>query len=126
LWGSAVANVALGRVDEGIATLERGVAVTHRSAHFVGVLGWAFATAGRIDEAHALLRELRERPAAAPAVVAEGWLLGALGSADAAFSLLARAEEEQQALLYYVGLPTFDALRDDPRFSALLVRLEMP
>ena len=62
LWGSAVANVALGRVDEGIATLERGVAVTHRSAHFVGVLGWALATAGRIDEANALLRELRDAP----------------------------------------------------------------
>jgi serine/threonine protein kinase len=125
LWGSAVANVALGRVDEGIVTLERGVAVTHRSAHFVAVLGWAFATAGRIEEANALLRELRERPAAAPTVVAQGWLLGALGEADAAFSLLARAEDEQQALLYYVGLPTFDALRDDPRFSALLARLEM-
>ncbi len=125
LWGSAVANVALGRVDEGIATLERGVDVTRRSAHFVGVLGWAFATAGRIEEANALLRELRERPAAAPTVVAQGWLLGALGEADAAFNLLARAEDEQQALLYYVGLPTFDALRDDPRFSALLVRLEM-
>ena len=125
LWGLAVANVALGRVDEGIATLERGVDVTRRSAHFVGVLGWAFATAGRIEEANALLRELRERPAAAPTVVAQGWLLGALGEADAAFNLLARAEDEQQALLYYVGLPTFDALRDDPRFSALLVRLEM-
>jgi hypothetical protein len=99
--------------------------VTRRSAHFVGVLGWALATTGRIDEAGALLRELRERPAAAPAVVAEGWLLGALGETDAAFNLLARAEDEQQALLYYVGLPTFDALRDEPRFSALLVRLEM-
>jgi len=44
---------------------------------------------------------------------------------NAAFNLLARAEDEQQALLYYVGLPTFDALRDDPRFSALLARLEM-
>lgn len=125
LWGSAVANVALGRVDEGIATLERGVAVTHRSAHFVGVLGWACATAGRTDEANALLRELRERPATAPAIVAEGWLLGALGETEDALNLLARAEEEQQALLYYVGLPTFDALRADPKFSALLVRLGM-
>jgi serine/threonine protein kinase/tetratricopeptide (TPR) repeat protein len=126
LWGAGMANVALGHVDEGIATVERGVAMTGRAAHFVGVLGWACVVAGRRDEAIALLDELRGRPPAAPTVVAEGWLLGALGETDAAFELLARAEEEQQALLYYIGLPAFDTLRADPRFAALLVRLDLP
>lgn len=126
LWGAGMANVALEQIDEGIARLERSVEVTRRAPHFVGVLGWALAMAGRVDDATAVLRELRARPPAAPTVVAEGWLLGALGETDAAFDVLARAEDEQQALLYYTGLPAFDALRADPRFAALLVRLDLP
>jgi eukaryotic-like serine/threonine-protein kinase len=126
LWGAGMANVALGQVDEGIATVQRGVAMTGRSAHFVGVLGWACAMAGRTDEATTLLQELQTRPSMAPTVVSMGWLLGALGETDAAFDLLSQAEEEQQALLYYTGLPAFDTLRDDPRFAALLVRLDLP
>ena len=73
-----------------------------------------------------LLQELETRPSLAPTVVSMGWLLGALGETDAAFDVLARAEDEQQALLYYTGLPAFDALRADPRFAALLVRLDLP
>lgn len=126
LWGAGMANVALGQVDEGIARIERSVEVTRRAPHFVGVLGWALAVAGRVDDATAVLRELRARPPAAPTVVAEGWLLGALGDTDAAFDVFSRAADEQHAMLYYIGLPAFDALRDDPRFSALLVRLDLP
>ena len=126
LWGAGMANVALGQIDDGIARLERSITVTHRAPHFVGVFGWALAVAGRMAEATAVLGELRARPPAAPTVVAEGWLLGALGDTDAAFDVLARAEDEQQALLYYTGLPAFDVLRADPRFASLLVRLDLP
>jgi serine/threonine-protein kinase len=126
LFSSAMAKVALGGFEEAIATLEHTVAVTHRGAHFLGTLGWALATAGREDEARALLGELRARPAASPTVVSEGWLLGALGELDAAFEVLARAEEECQAFLYYTGLPGFDPLRADPRFAALQERLGLP
>ena len=120
---SCLANVALGRLDEGIAAGERGVAVAHRAPFFLGVLGWAFATAGRNDEARRILGELRARPAGSPTAVSEAWLLGALGEIDDAFDVLARAEEELQGLLCYTGLPGFDSLRADPRFGALLVRM---
>ena len=120
---SIMAKVALGKFEEGIATAEHLVAVTQRGASFLGVLGWALATAGRKGEARTILEELRARPAAAPAVVSEAWLLGALGEIDAAFEVLARAEEEYQGLLCYTGLPGFDPLREDPRFGALLERL---
>jgi TolB-like protein/Tfp pilus assembly protein PilF len=122
---ASMAKVALGRVDEGIATAEYLVAVSQRAASFVGLLGWALATAGRKGEARTLLEELRARPATAPTTVSEAWLLGALGELDAAFEVLSRAEEECQVFMYYTGLPGFDPLRTDPRFEALLVRLEL-
>ena len=123
---SCMANVALGRFEEGIAAGEHGVAVSRRAPFFLGVLGWALATAGRKDEARTILEELRARPAASPTAVSEAWLLGALGEIDDAFDVLARAEEEYQGLLCYTGLPGFDPLRADPRFGALLTRLGLP
>ncbi len=118
-----VAQVALGRFDEGIATAEHLVAVTHRAPIFVGLLGWALATAGRKDEARPLLVELRVRPVTEPTIVTEGQLLGALGDLDAAFEVLVKAEAEGQLFLYFHGWPTFDPLRGDPRFPALVNRL---
>jgi TolB-like protein/Tfp pilus assembly protein PilF len=123
---SCMANAALGRLEEAIAAGEHGVAVSRRAPFFLGVLGWALATAARKDEARKILEELRARPAASPTAVSEAWLLGALGEIDEAFDVLARAEEEYQGLLCYTGLPGFDPLRADPRFGALLTRLGLP
>jgi TolB-like protein/predicted Ser/Thr protein kinase len=126
LFCAALANVALGHFEQGIAEAEHGVAVAHRGGDFVGLLGWALATAGRKDEARTLLAELRTRPTEAPQIVSEGWLLGALGEVDAAFEVFARAAEQNQLWLYYSGVPGFDPLRADPRFPALLARLGLP
>jgi TolB-like protein/Tfp pilus assembly protein PilF len=126
LYCASLANVALGRFEEGIAAAEHGVAVSHRGGDFLGLLGWALATAGRKDEARMLLEELRTRPAGSAPIVSEGWLLGALGEIDAAFELFARAENQHQLWLCYTGLPGFDPFRADPRFAALLSTLELP
>ncbi len=123
LIAASMAHVALGRFEEGIAEAQQGVAISHRGPAFLGGLGWALASAGRIEEARALLAELRARPATSPTTVSEAWLLGALGEIDEAFEVVARAEEECQGQLYYTGLPAFDALRSDPRFAALERRL---
>ena len=119
-----MALVHLGRKEEGIARAERAVAVSQRGPHFLGLLGWALARSGRTDAARTILDEMRARPAGAPTAVSEAWLLGALAETDAAFEVLARAEAEHQPFLDYTGLPAFDPLRADPRFAALLERLE--
>ena len=125
ICGLSMANIALGRFEAGIAAGEHGVAVARRAPFFVGVLGWALAAAGRSDEARTVLEELRARPAASPTAVSEAWLLAALGQIDDAFHVLARAEEEHQGLLCYTGLPGFDPFRSEPRFAALMRRLEL-
>ena len=91
------------------------VAVTGRAPHFLGVLGWALAMAGRTADARALLAELQTRPPDAPALVSEAWLLGALGQIDEAFDVLARAEAE---LTPPPLLQRFSCLRSAPRGSA--------
>jgi TolB-like protein/Tfp pilus assembly protein PilF len=123
---SCMANAALGRFEAAIAAGEHGVAIAYRAPFFLGVLGWALAVAGHSLGARAILEELRARPADSPTAVSEAWLLGALGEEDAAFDVLGRAEEEHQGLLCYTGVPGFDTLRSDPRFTALLRKLELP
>jgi TolB-like protein/Tfp pilus assembly protein PilF len=124
LAASCIANAVLGRLEEAIAAGEHVVEVSRRAPMFLGILGWALAVAGRNDEARAILEELQARPPGSPTVASEAWLLGALGQIDDAFGVLARAEEECQGLVSYTGLAGFDSLRSEPRFAALLRRLE--
>ncbi|MCG6928127.1 MAG: protein kinase [Acidobacteria bacterium] len=123
LWGAGLGQVALGRLDEGVASLEQACTPSHRAAFIHGALGFALAAANRIDEARVVLEMIRSRPAPAPTIVPEAWLLAALGETEAAWEVLERAEKERQPILAFAGLPSFDAFRDDPRFHALLARL---
>ena len=122
---SSLANVALGYFDQGIAAAEHAVSISQRGSFFVGLLGWALATAGRKDDARALLDELRAHPAGTP-VVSQGWVLGALGEVDAALEVFASAEEGHQAWLLHYRLPGFDPCQHDPRFAALVRKMGLP
>ncbi len=123
LWGNCIANVALGKFEAGVRSAETAVRVSGRAAFFVGLLGWAFARAGRLDEARSILDELEMHAADRPIAVSDAWLLSELGEIDAAFKMLNRAIDDQQPFAYYVRLPTFDRLRVDKRFKDLVARL---
>lgn len=126
LWASCCTNVALRNFEQGIADAERAVEVSRRGPFFVGLLGWAYAAGGKTETALEILGELRQRPADEPSLVSEVWLLAAIGEKDSAFDLLARAQDEFQAHVLYLGLPGYDTLRDDPRFDELASRLKLP
>ncbi len=124
LWLSGLALVAQGRAADGVAALERAFTPPHRKGFIHAALGWALATAGRLDDANDILEDLRDRPASA--LVSEAWLRSILGDQDAAFRILEQAEREHGYIAVLTGLPGFDTLRGDSRFSAFLARLGLP
>jgi len=125
LWVSGAAQTARRLFDAAIPPLERAVALASRGAFIHGTLGWALAEAGRTHDANAVLAALRARPAPATTALPEAWMLAALGDRDAAWEVLDRACDEKQLLVPFTGLPGFDPLRADPRFTALMRRLEL-
>jgi TolB-like protein/Tfp pilus assembly protein PilF len=62
LWAQGMALCGLGRNEEAVKAFERAVTMS-RTPLFVGLLGLAYARAGRADEAARLLQELEERSA---------------------------------------------------------------
>ena len=92
-------------------------------------LGWALGRAGQRQEALTILGNLERRRGEA---YVSGTLLAlvclGLGDHDQAISWLQQAaEEERDGMLAALnGLPHVDPLRSDPRFQALLKKMNFP
>jgi len=101
------------------------VALSGRSTHCLGLLGHAYALAGRMEETEKVLKELHDRSQkeyVAPFFRA----LVQIGRRDReeTFRWLDRACEERNAMLFTLGTaPIFDGLRPDQRFRDLLHRV---
>jgi eukaryotic-like serine/threonine-protein kinase len=121
----ALTYLANGQRAEALAQLRRAPAPP---GAFIGVRGYVAARTGDTATARQALLDLetlaarRYIPAYAFATVYAG-----LGDKDHAFAWLDRAREEHSAYLDYINIePTLDGLRDDPRFGALLERVNLP
>jgi eukaryotic-like serine/threonine-protein kinase len=126
LWAIGLTYMLAGRHGEAVESLEKAVAVTKsRQSHYVGLLGGAYAAAGRRPEALALLAELEERSSReyiAPFHLA--FLHIPLGHADEAISCLERACADRNALGWWpTASPFYDPLRSHPRFPAVLAKI---
>ena len=92
------------------------------------MLAWACGQAGNRDEATAIVKQLEAgyRDGRNTAiVVAHGFV--ALGDRDEAFRWLSKAYDERDGWLIFVNhWPTWEPLRSDPRFQALLRRMNFP
>ena len=92
-------------------------------------LAFAYAAAGRRDEARRILARLKKLheqgfvPSGSIAIV-----YGALGELDEAFAWLERAYEQRDPEITYIKVPNrrFEPLRHDPRFQDLLCRMGLP
>jgi len=130
-----VAHSYLGRVyiekgmlQAALAEFEKAVALSGRDPYYVSFLGYGQARAGNRVEAEKLIAELKELskrrfiPSSFVALVYVG-----LGDKDQAFAWLEKAyEEREMRMIVLKASPTYDSLRSEPRFQALLRRMNFP
>ena len=116
-----------GRLEEAIAPQRRAVELSGGTPYTLGWLGLALAQSGETAEARAVLRRLqaiRERAYVLPTSVA--WVHVGLGELDEAFAWMERAIEERDPNIPGVqSFPFLDPLRGDPRYLALLRRMNL-
>jgi serine/threonine-protein kinase len=125
----AIALLGMGRADQAVALLEREVAAfpSGRPEEAHGMLVYAYARAGRADDARRLLHTLRARSGGRlPAMGAIAAALEELGDHEAALALLERAIAQHDVwVVQFPRSARYDKLRRDPRAAALLERLQV-
>jgi serine/threonine protein kinase/tetratricopeptide (TPR) repeat protein len=117
-----------GRFDAAITEGEKGVKLSGGSPLMRAALAQTFGTAGRKQEALQMLDDLinpAKKRYVAPYFMA-GIHVG-LGENDRAIDYLEESFEEHGHWLLYLHMdPGMDALRDNPRFQDLLLRVGLP
>jgi len=123
-----VAYMSAGRTGKAIEILERGAAAARRLPLLVGWLGAAYVQAGDVTKAEAVLAELLDQARQSFSVpLPLAVLYTAMGRKEEAFEWLNRAADARDTILCYIQvMPTFDPLRDDPRYRQLIERMGFP
>ena len=124
-----LAYLAKKMYDEAVAELQEAVAVTEGSSIDLGYLGGAYAAAGQTTQARKILEELKQRSREGRTVDphARFYIHAMLGDVDEAFFWLERSISERNLMVNWLKVaPRFDPLRSDPRFQALLRRMNFP
>jgi TolB-like protein/DNA-binding winged helix-turn-helix (wHTH) protein/Tfp pilus assembly protein PilF len=113
---------------EAIAALQRPLMRSRRAPLILASLASVYGFAGRKREAMKLIDELRERSRQhhiSASLFAEAYI--GLGEKDESMAWLERAyEEHDQWMVYIKSYPGWDALSSDPRFQALVRRMNFP
>jgi TolB-like protein/Tfp pilus assembly protein PilF len=113
--------------EQAMAVVEQAIQESGRSAWTLLGLGTVHALAGHADEAHRVLEELHQlaqsRYVPASFVVR---LHALLGEKDAAFEWAGTAFDQRDPNLLRIKVdPAFDSLRSDPRYPALLEKMNL-
>jgi len=122
------AQTLKGQYTEAIATFRKAIEVSDGSPNAKSHLAYALAKAGQRDEALKLVDELK-RQAAHEHVASFHFAVPyiGLGDKDEAFFWLGKGVDEQGIEFTELNVhPWFDDLRSDPRFTALLKRMNLP
>ena len=126
-WLFGAALLHLGRDSAAIVELEAARAAG-APPHALGLLAYAYARVGRRTEARAFLEMLRTLPNQTGAGIEVARIYLGLGQMDSAFVWLDRAVDQHDFKLNAETLwsPIWAPLHRDPRFAAVLARLNLP
>lgn len=119
--------MAQGDSQNAIASFEQASRLSAEAPLFQGFLGWAYAVSGRAADARRILGELSNpaRPGWTPPT-SRAWVHLGLGETDQAFEEMDRAIEERDPIIIPIlSYPHLDPLRSDPRFPALLAKMNL-
>ena len=110
-------------LDEAVAILERGLAVSKRHYWIVSALAEAYGRAGRRADAEPLYQEINERAATAYVQpMFRAFMAAATGRVSEAFEWLERAYRERNPLPLMNYFTTSEVLAADPRLGEILER----
>jgi serine/threonine protein kinase/Tfp pilus assembly protein PilF len=112
--------VQLGRYDEAIAAYERSGEAIPKGGYPHAGIARVYALMGRHREARQMISGLKDNPYIIAAVHV------ALGDKDEAFRILEKAVGERQFLTPLKVEPPLESLHSDPRWKALLRRMNFP
>jgi len=128
LAGFAWTLRAVGRADDAVRVSEKALQLSGGGQFFVSGLGASYACAGRIDDARAALKELKEMSARAYVSPYHTATIHVhLGEYDRAIALLKQAYDENDGWLVWLGVdPVWDPLREDPALEDLLSKTRNP
>ena len=112
-----------GRIPEAIRQLELAQQLDSGNAFTLGVLGYAYARAGRAGQAREIARQLESRGSGSESAAARVYL--GLADTSRALVLLERAAAQHDVSLSTEVLsePFFDPIRHSPRFAAVVARI---
>ena len=116
------------KYEEAVAELQQAQSATSGCHFGVGLLGYCYGRWGKTDEAQRLLSRLQElsKTTYVPALSSAMTHIG-MANIDLALEFLYRAYDERYGALVWLPLePIYDPLRADPRFQALLRRMNFP
>ncbi len=117
-----------GKHREAVVTLEEGyrVANAYRQREILAELGYVYAAMGDKGKALETINSLRKVDDRFTHMLVARVYTG-LGDNDRAFASLDKAYEEHTPFLWEMRvMPQFDGLRSDPRYAALLRRMNLP
>ena len=117
-----------GQTDEAFAVTQKALARFGQNPLLVTVLGQVYASQGKREEALRIVGELEQIAHQKYVRAYEVALIHAgLGDTDRAMLWLEKAYAEHSPwILMIKAEPKLDALRDDPRYKALLRRINLP
>ena len=123
-----MAQIQKGALREAVLTLERGASLaTTQNPMMQGMLGYAYAIAGKKVAALTIAKELeqaRSERYVQPYLIAI--IYAGLGDEARAFHWLETGLDERDWWLPFIGIePAFDSLRQHPRFISLLHRMNL-